>query len=86
VRDILTRPEVTLLFDRWSEDWSRLAWLRAYGLAELVGPADDPEAHGRAVEALRTKYPRYRSQPIDGRPMIRIGLTRATTWSAAPVS
>ena len=31
VRDIGDRPGVTLLFERWSEDWSRLAWLRARG-------------------------------------------------------
>jgi PPOX class probable F420-dependent enzyme len=86
VRDIQSRPEVTLLFERWSEDWSELAWLRADGRAELVDPADDAEAHRRAVEALSAKYPQYRSQPIDVRPMIRVVLIRATMWSASPLS
>src|SRR5688572_33152343 len=31
VRDILARPEVSLLVDRWDEDWSALAWLRLDG-------------------------------------------------------
>jgi PPOX class probable F420-dependent enzyme len=86
VRDIRARPEVTVLFERWAEDWSLLAWLRAYGLAELAIPSEDGDAHRRAVEALRLKYPQYRSQPIDARPMIRIGLTEATSWSAATLS
>jgi PPOX class probable F420-dependent enzyme len=85
VRDIAVRPEVTLLFERWSEDWTQLAWLRARGLAMLVEPTDDAAAHQRAVEALRAKYPQYRTQPIDGRPMIRVVLTGTTSWSASSV-
>ena len=27
-RDVLADPRVTVLVDRWSEVWSRLAWLR----------------------------------------------------------
>jgi PPOX class probable F420-dependent enzyme len=84
VRDIAARPEVTLLFERWSEDWSQLAWLRVRGFATLVEPVDDAGPHGRAVKALRAKYPQYRSQPLHGRPMIRIVLTDAIGWSAAP--
>ena len=41
VRDIQGRPEVTLLVDRWDEDWSRLAWLRLHGQATLLEPSDD---------------------------------------------
>ena len=36
VRDILDRPGVSLLVDRWSEDWSELAWLRIHGRATVV--------------------------------------------------
>jgi PPOX class probable F420-dependent enzyme len=82
VRDIAARPQVTLLFERWSEDWSRLAWSRADGLATLVEPTDDGEAHRRAVEALRGKYPQYRDQPIDHLPMIRIAVTGTSRWQA----
>jgi PPOX class probable F420-dependent enzyme len=84
VRDIQARPEVTLLFDRWSEDWTELAWVRAGGRAELVDEAADTEGYRRAVEALRAKYPLYRTQPIDGRPMLRITVTDVTRWTALP--
>lgn len=82
VRDIAERPEVTLLFERWSEDWSRLAWLRTRGIATLVEPHEDVEAHQQAVHALRLKYPQYRSQSIDTLPMIRVVIVEATSWSA----
>lgn len=38
VRDILARPGVALLVDRWDEDWSRLGWLRLEGSARLLEP------------------------------------------------
>lgn len=82
VRDIMERPAVTLLFDRWSEDWSHLAWLRAGGTASLLEPDQDPSTHGRAVAALRAKYPQYRSQAIDERPMLRIVIDHVTSWEA----
>ncbi len=80
VRDIVHRPDVTLLFDRWSEDWSRLAWLRAEGTAEILEPGDEAGAHAAAVTALREKYPQYCDQAIDLRPMIRITVLRAIGW------
>jgi PPOX class probable F420-dependent enzyme len=79
VRDIATRPEVGLLVDRWSEDWSRLGWLRVDGSASLVEPGLDPE-HGDAVAALRAKYPQYASHALEGRPIIRIVIERARSW------
>jgi PPOX class probable F420-dependent enzyme len=79
VRDIAARPEVTLLVDRWSEDWSELAWLRVAGTARLVEPELVP---GAVLDALRAKYPQYRDHRLDVRPMIAITIDRATRWSA----
>jgi PPOX class probable F420-dependent enzyme len=83
VRDILVLPEVTLLVDRWDEDWSRLAWIRLYGHGELLEPqAHERAEHARAVQALRDKYPQYHDQAIDARPIIRISCDRAIGWGA----
>jgi len=82
VRDILVRPEVALLIDRWSEDWTRLGWLRLRGLADLVEP-DDASAtgeHAVAVTALRRKYPQYETHRLDERPLIRIVIERSRSW------
>jgi coenzyme F420-0:L-glutamate ligase/coenzyme F420-1:gamma-L-glutamate ligase len=84
VRDIRARPGVTLLFERWSEDWSRLAWLRARGTATLLEPADDAETHAAVVASLRAKYPQYREQRIETLPMIRVAIDETVSWSAAP--
>jgi PPOX class probable F420-dependent enzyme len=82
VRDIAERPGVTLLFERWSEDWSQLGWLRARGAARLVEPHDDAIAHRRAVKALRVKYPQYLVHRIDASPLIRVVIVEATWWTA----
>ncbi len=83
VRDILILPEVTLLIDRWDEDWRRLAWLRLYGLGELLEPEPHERAeHGAAIVALRAKYPQYATQDLESRPIIRITVHRASSWGA----
>ena len=79
VRDIAARPEVGLLVDRWSEDWSELGWLRVDGSASLVEPGFDPD-HGDAVAALRAKYPQYASHALASRPIIRIVIERVRSW------
>ena len=76
VRDIEARPDVAVLVDRWSEDWSELAWLRINGRAELVTAAQP------VVDALRAKYPQYADHDLEARPMIRISIDDATSWFA----
>ena len=83
VRDLLVLPEATLLAERWDEDWSRLAWLRAYGRAELLEPQPhEREEHAAAVAGLRAKYRQYLEQAIDERPIIRIAVDRVVSWGA----
>jgi len=52
VRDILVLPEVTLLVEHWDEDWSRLAWLRASGVGEMLGETLG-ESWGRLDDGVR---------------------------------
>ena len=82
VRDILARPAVTLLVDRWEEDWSRLAWLRVRGMAEIIEPGDEIRAaeQAAATAALRAKYRPYAAHDLEARPLIRIALTEAVAW------
>jgi len=88
VRDVLARPEATLLIDRWSEDWDRLAWLRLETSADLL----DPSAHGAAggherehsdaIAGLRTKYPQYAGHRLEVRPVLRFTVQRVVAWGA----
>jgi PPOX class probable F420-dependent enzyme len=79
VRDIRARPDVSLLVERWDEDWSKLGWLRLNGRATLLEPDDVPPD---AVERLRTKYPQYATHDLESSPMIAIDVERATSWGA----
>jgi len=78
VRDIRADPRVTVLVDRWDEDWSRLAWLRCEGRATIVGPTD--AGHAPVVAALRAKYRQYATHRLEVRPIIRIFIERVTVW------
>jgi PPOX class probable F420-dependent enzyme len=80
VRDVLARPGVSLLVERWSEDWSKLAWLRLSGRAALVEPG--ALAPG-VVSALRARYPQYLHHDLEQRPMLAIDVDRVVRWSAA---
>jgi PPOX class probable F420-dependent enzyme len=81
VLDIRARPQVTLLFDRWSEDWSALGWLRVQGVATIPEPdGDDAAEHTIAVRLLRERYPQYASQRIDRAPLIRVALGPTRSW------
>jgi PPOX class probable F420-dependent enzyme len=81
VRDVLARPRVGLLADRWDEDWRRLAWLRIEAVASLLEPSG-PE-HERAVLALRARYRQYETHALETMPVLRLAPTRAVWWSGA---
>ena len=78
VRNILAHPDVALVADRYTEDWSRLAWVQVRGEAAIVEPGG--EEHAGAVRALREKYPQYRTMAIEGQPVIRISPHRVSSW------
>jgi PPOX class probable F420-dependent enzyme len=79
VRDITSRPRVSVLVDRWSEAWAELAWLRLDGVARLVEPASAD--HGAAVAGLRRRYPQYAGQRLEERPLLRIDIDTARGWA-----
>ena len=77
IRDIERRADVTVLVDRWDEDWRHLAWLRCDGRATLT---DDAAERTAAISALREKYPQYASHDLESRPLIRIEIERVRSW------
>jgi coenzyme F420-0:L-glutamate ligase/coenzyme F420-1:gamma-L-glutamate ligase len=81
VQDLLVLPAVTLLIDRWSEDWSHLAWVRLTGRGVLLEPEPRELAeHAAAIAALRAKYPQYAGHDLEGRPIIRMSIDRVQRW------
>lgn len=84
VRDIAARPQVSVLIDRWDENWDELAWLRLDGTARLLEPGADSDAaeHALAVSLLRGRYPQYGTHNLEALPIIRIAVDRVASWQA----
>lgn len=85
VRNVRANPRVTLLVDRYREDWSRLAWLQVRGRARMLEPhAADERAdalrHDAAVNALERKYDQYADHDLEPRPIVSIRVGRTVSW------
>ena len=82
VRNIADNPRVSLVVDRYDEDWSQLCWVIVQGRADIL--SDGPE-RATAVDLLREKYPQYRAMGLDRDTaiVIRIAPERTTYWSWA---
>ncbi|MBL7496324.1 TIGR03668 family PPOX class F420-dependent oxidoreductase [Frankia sp. CNm7] len=78
LEDIARQPRVTLLADEYDDDWTRLWWARADGLAHVVEPPDP--AYMAAVRALAARYAQYREHPPAG-PAIVVAVTRWSGWA-----
>ena len=77
LRNIEENPRVALVLDRYDEDWMRLAWVLVQGTAAVL---DRGPEHGRALTALREKYPQYLEMALEGRPVISVTAERVSSW------
>ena len=79
LRNIAANPAVSVLFDHYEEDWSKLWWVRVDGAARVLG--EGPEAR-RAIDLLVDRYGQYRlARP--GGPVVAIAIERMSGWSPA---
>jgi PPOX class probable F420-dependent enzyme len=81
LRNIRNEPRVQLLVDEYSEDWRRLWWVRADGIARSVAAGPERE---RAIELLRAKYPQYAELEGDFGAAIVVKVVRWTGWEFTP--
>jgi len=81
--NIEANPRVSMLVDKYEDDWSALWWVRIDGAATLVpGDWDDGPS---ALSALSAKYSQYEAETPLG-PLIRIAVDSWTSWSARSAS
>jgi PPOX class probable F420-dependent enzyme len=77
IRNIRANPHVTVVIDRYVEDWQRLAYVLITGRAKILLKGPD---HKRAILLLRKKYPQYKMMHLEERPIIRITPTGYKCW------
>jgi PPOX class probable F420-dependent enzyme len=76
--NIRAAPAVSLLADHYEEDWDRLWWVRADGLATIV---EESAAMSRGLDLLVERYAQYQNRRPEG-PLIEIAVTAWSGWSA----
>ena len=74
--NIAHEPRVSVLVDRYDDDWAALWWVRADGVARVL------PASVAALPALTAKYPQYRAASPPG-PFLEIEVRRWSDWSAS---
>ena len=76
LENVRANPSVSLLVDRYDEDWSLLWWVRVDGIARIIegGPEQD-----RAITELMVKYEQYADDPPPG-PVIALDIAVWQGW------
>jgi PPOX class probable F420-dependent enzyme len=77
LRNILENPQVALVFDRYDEDWSRLAYVLVTGKAEVI---EEARSRPEVLSGLRAKYLQYAAMRLEGRPAIRVVPGKVVSW------
>ncbi len=77
LRNIAENPQLSLLADHYSDDWTALWWARADGRAAIL---TGPGGTSAPIALLASRYPQYRDTPPGG-PVIAVTVTHWTGWS-----
>lgn len=79
VRWLRARPTSALTVDRYSADWSRLAWVQLIGTTAVI----DVGGQEPVLKALSARYAPYRARPPRG-PLLRLVPDRCIWWRSQP--
>jgi PPOX class probable F420-dependent enzyme len=79
IENARARPDVTVLVDRYDDDWERLWWVRLRARARVLDGGEDAE---RALRLLAEKYEQYAERP-PGLPVLALEVVEWRGWSAA---
>ena len=78
LRNIASNPAVAMLVDHYEDDWEKLWWVRADGVARVLDPGDIAD---HALALLTQRYMQYAAQPPPG-PVVAITVEKWSGWSA----
>lgn len=79
-RNIAANPAVSLVFDHYDDDWSRLGYVLIHGTADIVSPGAD--VYASALPLLRARYTHYRAMSLEERPLIVVTPRCVSSWGA----
>lgn len=80
LRNLRTRPRVSVLADHYEERWEALWWVRADGVARVLAPDEDAAEREAALDLLAAKYPAYRLFRPEGA-VISVAVDRWSGWA-----
>jgi PPOX class probable F420-dependent enzyme len=83
LRNIEANAAVSLVIDRYEDDWTALGYVLVRGRAETIAPRGRyAKEHAAIVAKLRSRYPQYEHARIDQKPLIKISPDAVTLWTA----
>jgi PPOX class probable F420-dependent enzyme len=77
IRNVETNGRASILVDVYQENWSKIAWVRIDGVADILTEGDD---HRHALNLLAGKYKQYEGMPLGDAPVIRISTEHVSQW------
>ena len=80
IRNIQDNPNVTLLIDEYSEDWTKLAFVMIQGKASVASKTEGNIQVREAYKKLMTKYIQYQKVGV-GEMCIIITPKKVASWS-----
>ncbi|MGE0602056.1 MAG: TIGR03668 family PPOX class F420-dependent oxidoreductase [Dehalococcoidia bacterium] len=77
LKNIAANPRVSILFDRYDDDWTQLAWVRIDGRATVLSKGGGEPA---ALGELRRRYPQYVPMDLENLSLIVIEPIAVSAW------
>ena len=77
IQNIETNGRASVLVDVYHENWSKIAWVRLDGIADILTTGED---HGHALNVLAGKYKQYEGMPLGDAPVIRVRIEHVSQW------
>ncbi len=82
IRNLRANPRAACLIEHYEEDWSNLWFALLEGTVRLL--RGGPE-HGRAIQALRRKYPQYLRLPLNlSALVVALDIEHVREWPRLP--
>ena len=79
LRNIAANPAVSILVDRYDDDWAKLWWVRLDGSARVVAVEAELQ---KALQLLSARYSQYRAATPAG-PFVAVAIAGISGWSAS---